>query len=397
MNHVGTVSNRITYFARTNFRNRPERFGIKAADRLLHVYIIGKTGTGKSTLLETLVMQDIADGEGCALLDPHGDLVERIAASIPEHRAKDVLYLNVPDPNEPYAYNPLAHVTPEKRPLAVSGLLEVFHKLWGEKAWGQRLEHILRNALFAILEQPEPTLPDVLHLLRDDKFRKQVVMDISNEQVREFWLHEFPKYSGRYRNEAIAPIESKIGSFLADPRLHRILTKRDGMLNLRSIMDEGKVLLVNLSRGVLGEDTASLLGALIVTSIGLAGFSRADTHTRPPFWVYLDEFQSFSTLALVEQWSELRKYAIGLTACHQYLNQLEPEIKHAVLGNAGTIICFRLGPEDATFLAKEFQPKFEAEDLLNLPNHHIYLKLMIDGSPSKPFSAITLRPLEVIQ
>lgn len=382
----------ITYFARTNFRNTAKTFGIRRADRLHHMYIIGKTGTGKSTLLETLIHQDIANGEGCVLLDPHGDLVERVAAHAPTHRAGDIIYFNVPDPQQPYTYNPLGEVPPEKRPLAVSGLLEVFHKLWGEKAWGQRMEHILRNALYAVLEHPGATLPDVLHLLRDKNFRNEVVRDISNEQVKQFWTKEFPQYSPRYKNEAIAPVESKIGSFLSDPKLYRILTGEGRALNLRRIMDEQKVLLVNLSMGRLGEDTASLLGALLVTSIGLAGFSRADTDKRPHFWVYLDEFQSFSTLALVEQWSELRKFNIGIVASNQYLHQIDPAVKHAVLGNAGTLVSFRVGPEDAAFLAKEFEPKFGVHDMLNLPNYNVYLKLMVDGTPSKPFSATTLHP-----
>lgn len=387
---------RITYFARTNFRNSSHTFGIKNADRLLHVYIIGKTGTGKSTLLETLISQDMAEGEGCVLLDPHGDLIERVAACIPTHRASDVIYFNVPDPGQPYTYNPLANVPADKQPLAASGLLEVFHKLWGERAWGQRMEHIFRNALYALLECPDTTLVDVLRLLRDSNYRKELVETISNRQVKHFWTKEFPQYSPRYRNEAIAPVESKIGSFLSDPRLYRILTGRGQPIDLRRIMDERKILLVNLSAGRLGQDTASLLGALIVTSIAVAGFSRADTKTRPYFWVYLDEFQSFSTLAMVEAWSGLRKFNIGIIASNQYLQQIEPPIKHAVLGNAGTIISFRVGPEDTAFLAKEFEPKIGPGDLLNLPNYHIYIKLMIDGTPSQPFSAVTLRPFEVV-
>lgn len=386
---------RITYFARTNFRNTIRAFGVKYADRLLHMYVIGKTGTGKSTLLETLIRQDMAAGEGCVLLDPHGDLIERVAASIPARRQADLIYFNVPDPRQPYTYNPLANVPADKRPLAASGLLEVFHKLWGEKAWGQRMEHIFRNALYAVLEYPDTTLADVLRLMRDKAYREDVVAGISNRQVRAFWAREFPQYSPRYRNEAIAPVESKIGSFLSDPRLYRILTRTGRPLDLRRIMDDRKILLVNLSTGRLGEDTASLLGALLITSIGVAGFSRADTKNRPPFWVYLDEFQSFSTLAMVEQWSGLRKFNIGIIASNQYLHQIEPPIKHAVLGNAGTLISFRVGPEDASFLAKEFEPKFEAGDLLNLPNYHIYIKLMIDGTPSRPFSAVTLLPSEV--
>jgi len=386
--------NSVTHFARTDFRNQPQRFGIKRADRLFHMYVIGKTGTGKSTLLETLILQDIDNGEGLTMIDPHGDLVERIAARIPEHRREDVIYFNVPDREQPYGYNPLKHVIPEKRPLAASGILEVFHKLWGERAWGQRMEYILRNALLAMLDQPQATLLDLVRLLRDDTFREEVARNVRNEHVKNFWLYEYPRYSYRYRAEAIAPIQSKVGAFLADPALLRILTAPERPLHLRKIMDDGKILLVNLAKGKIGEDSATLLGALLVTTIGLAGFSRADSDpsTRRHHWVYLDEFQSFTTLSVANMLSELRKYDVGMILAHQYLSQLEPDVRDAVLGNAGTLITFRLGAQDAAFVAKEMYPKFAGEDLLNLPNYHVYLKLMIDGAPSKPFSAVTLKP-----
>lgn len=385
--------NRLTYFARTNFRDRCRPFGIKQADRLSHIYAVGKTGTGKSTLLETLIRQDIDRGEGVALVDPHGDLVERIAKSIPAHRKQDVIYFDVPG-NTEYGYNPLRWVRPDKRSLAASGLLEVFHKMWGEKAWGQRMEHILRNAVLALLEVPGATLPDLLRMLRDDSFRRRIAGTLSNAQVKEFWLYEYPKYSYRYRADAIAPVQSKVGAFLADPRLYRILTEREKTLRIRSIMDEGKILLVNLAKGKLGEDSSSLLGGLLVTTIGLAGFSRADLaeEKRRPFYVYIDEFQTFTTLALANMLSELRKHGVGLVLAHQYLDQLETEIRNAVLGNAGTLIVFRVGAKDAGFLAREFMPALERVDLLTLPNYHIYLKLMVDGEPVAPFSAITLMP-----
>ncbi len=385
--------NPVTYFARTDYRNIHDLFGIKRLDRLFHVYVIGKTGAGKSNLLLTLILQDIRNGEGLTVIDPHGDLVDRVAESIPENRCGDVIYFDVPDPNQPYGYNPLKHVIPDKRSLAASGILEAFHKLWGEKAWGQRLEYILRNALLAMLDQPQADLTDLLRLLRDETYRKRVIQNIRNEPVKNFWLYEYPKYSARYRAEAIAPIQSKIGAFLADPVLRRVLTAPENPLHLRKIMDEGKILLVNLAKGKLGEDSAGMLGALLVTTLGLAGFSRADLEpaARRHHWVYMDEFQSFTTLSIANMLSELRKYNLGLTMAHQYLTQLQPDVRDAVIGNAGTLISFRLGGHDASIIARELLPKFFTEDLVGLPNYHIYLKLMIDGAPSKPFSAITVR------
>jgi hypothetical protein len=383
----------ITYFARTNARDDRRVFGIKQPDRLSHMYIIGKTGTGKSTLLERLMLSDVEAGRGLALVDPHGDLAERIAARIPEHRKNDVIYLNVPDRSQPFGYNPLKRVVPERRPLAGSGLLEVFEKMWPE-AWGVRMEHILRNALLALLDQPQATLPDVLKLLSDKRFRKDALQHNENRQVRAFWQNEYEKYSDRMRADGIAPIQNKVGAFLADPTLYRILTKPERPINIRRIMDEGKILLVNLAKGQIGEDASSLLGGLLVTTIGLAAFSRQDTElaARRPFYCYLDEFQNFTTLSVANMLSELRKYQVGMIVVHQYLEQLDPAVRHSVLGNVGTLISFRLGPKDAGVIGLEFQERLTPIDLMNLPNFHIYLRLMIDGTPSIPFSAETLAP-----
>ena len=358
------------------------------------MYVVGRTGTGKTTLLETLITQDIAHGRGCALVDPHGDLVERIAARVPEHQRSDVVYLNVPDAAQPYGYNPLTHVQPHLRSLVASGLLDVFKKMWSD-AWGARMEHILRNALLALLDQPSAALPDILMLLTNKDFRWQVIRNIENEQVRTFWRHEFPKYSCRYQADGIAPIQNKVGAFLADPTLRHILTRPDGQLRLRSLMDEGTVLLVNLAKGRIGADSSALLGGLLVTSLGLAAFSRADMpeNERRPFFIFADEFQSITTLALADMLSELRKFGLGMVLAHQYLHQLDPDIRHAVLANAGTLIAFRVGAEDAGLLAREFEPFFGRIGLLNLPNHHIYLKMLVDGSPMQPFSATTVTPM----
>lgn len=381
----------VACFARTNSRSKRIPFGIKYQDRLSHIYMIGKTGTGKTTLLDTLIMQDIENGHGVCLIDPHGDFVESVATRISSQRQKDIIYMNVPDASQPYGYNPLKYVVPEYRPLAASGILEVFKKMWKE-SWGQRLEHILRNAILALLESPYAELGDILKLLTDKNFRYETVKHLDNTRVKDFWLREYENYSYRLRADAIVPIQNKVGAFLADPTLNRILTNPKQPINIRRIMDEGKILLVNLAKGRLGEDTAGLLGGLLVTTVGLAAFSRADMpeNKRRDFYLYIDEFQNFTTLAIANMASELRKFHVGLVLAHQYLHQLDPDIRHAVLGNAGTLISFRLGGKDAATIANEFPPIFTAEDLIFLPNYHIYLKLMIDGAPSKPFSAETM-------
>src|SRR5215468_864770 len=383
------LDNRITYFARTNFRNERKAFGIKRADRRSHIYVIGKTGTGKSTLLETLSRQDIVNGEGLALLDPHGDLVEKVLRAVPDKNKGDLIYFNVPE--NPLGFNPLEKVAPEKRTLAAAGLLDAFKKIWAD-SWGPRLEHILRNAFLALLDQPEATLADVLRLLDDPAFRREICSRVCNSQVRDFWLREYENYPLRLRAEAIAPIQNKVGAFLTDPLLNRILTQKRSAFDLRRVMDEGKILLVNLAKGKIGADASYLLGALLVTKIGLAGLSRADVpeETRRDFYLYLDEFQNLATLSLANMLSELRKYRVNMVLSHQYLSQLDPQVKDAILGKTGTIISFRLGLTDAEMLAGEFYPFFSARELINLPNYHIYLRLMIDGVVSQPFSAGTL-------
>jgi len=386
-------ANQVVHIGRVDFRSDRRAFGIKSEDRFSHIYVIGKTGTGKSTLIETMALQDLEHGNGFALIDPHGDLAGRVAARIPPSRQSDTIYFNPSDPAQPYGYNPLRQVRQEFISLAASGLMEVLKKMWAD-SWGVRMEHILRNVLLALLEQPNATLHDVLRLMTDHKFRKAIVGRLKNETVRNFLQKEFERFTFGYRADGIAPIQNKIGAFLADPLLNRILTAPSKDLHIRRIMDEGKVLLVNLAKGRLGEDSSTLLGGLLVTTIGLAAFSRADVpiDKRRDFFVYVDEFQSFTTLALVNMFSELRKYRVGFTVAHQYLHQLEPDIRHAVLGNAGTIISFRVGAEDAPYLEQEFQERFDQLDLTQLGNHRIYLKLMIDGQPSRPFSARTLPP-----
>lgn len=384
----------LTILGTTNARNTFTRFGIKQNDRFSHSYIIGKTGVGKTVLLENLIRQDMEMGRGCTVLDPHGDMVERLnlwAMGNPLIEPAQLIYLNAPDNTQPYGYNPLRRVSPNLRPLLASGMLEVFKKLWSE-AWGVRMEHIFRNVLHTLLDQPESTLADIPRILSDKNFRTQAQRHITSPYVRDFWAKEFSKYSLRYRADAIAPILNKVGGFLAHPTLSRILTEPKQNLSLRKIMDDKQILLVNLAKGKLGEDASQLLGGLLMTSLGLAAFSRADQpeNQRIPHHLFADEFQNFSTLSIVNMASELRKYALSLTLANQYLSQLKPDILSAVLGNVGSLISFRVGAEDSYTLAKQFAPAITESDLQNLPNHNIYLKLMIDGTPSKPFSAITL-------
>jgi Type IV secretion-system coupling protein DNA-binding domain len=387
----------ISYFGNTNHRNTRVPFGIQQADRLSHMYLIGKTGVGKSTVLETLAWQDFGAGRGFALIDPHGDLVESLAARLQDFDPARLVYLDATDPTQPYGYNPLRRVRPDKIPLAVSGMLETLKKIWPD-AWGVRMEHILRNSLYALLERDDSHLPDILRLYTDDGYRKAIVREICNPIVKAYWRDEFEHYPPRLRAEACAPVQNKLGALLSDPTLHRILVEPSVDLHFRSLMDEGSVLLVNVSKGRLGEESALVLGSLLVSTLGLAAFSRGEASPgeRRTFHLYLDEFHNFTTLMLANMMAELRKYGVGLVLAHQYLHQLEPDIRHAVLGNAGTVISFRVGPEDAAFLAGEFQPKFAALDLMNLPNRSIYLRLMIDGAPSVPFSADTMALLPAL-
>jgi hypothetical protein len=391
------ADDRVSYFARTNFHRAFKPFGIKQPDRLSHVYMIGKTGVGKSTLLEVLAQQDIAAGRGFALVDPHGDLAERVRLAAEPKLQDRLIYLDAADPAQPFGYNPLRRVRDDKIPLAASGLLDALRKLWPD-AWGVRMEHVLRNSLYALLERDCSALPDILRLYAEKNFRRGVTTRVRNDVVRRFWTDEFEKYPDRYRAEVVAPIQNKLGALLTDPRLYRVLVAPEKPISFRRLMDDGGTLIVNLAKGRLGEDGANLLGGMIVSTIGLAALSRAETPTdaRRPFFLYVDEFQTFTTLAFVNMMSELRKYGVGLTLAHQHLHQLDHDVRHAVLGNAGTLISFRVGAEDAGYLAKEFQPVFDVEDLLNLSNRDLYLRLMIGGTPSRPFSARTLTSDSVV-
>lgn len=380
----------VSYFADTAGRLPHRRFGIRQADRAFHMHVIGKTGTGKTTLLELLLRQDIDAGRGLTLIDPHGDLALRVLGYA-KKSGRAAIYLDAADPAAPYGYNPLKPISESHIPLAVSGLMEVFKKRFAD-AWGVRMEHVLRNALYAILDTGGGTLSDILRLLADKDYRTSIARRIKNEPVRLFWQSEFPAYADRYRVESAAPIQNKIGAFLADPRMRRLVTEPKTNLSFRRIMDGGQVLIVNLARGTVGEDSSSLLGALLVTSIALAAYSRANTPEaeRRIHYLVVDEFQSMTTLAVADMISELRKYRLRLVLAHQHMEQLEEDVKHAVIGNAGTLISFRIGAEDAQLISKEFMDVVTTEDLVGLANFTVYLRLMICGEPSRPFKATTL-------
>lgn len=387
---------RISHLGRSTYHRALHPVSISEADRLAHVHVVGKTGVGKSSLLEALVRQDLSAGRGFALIDPHGDLAEVVVtAASPAARAR-IAYLDAPNALQGLGYNPLRQVREDRIPLAASGLLDTFRKLWPD-AWGVRMEHVLRASLYALLERAGSTLPDILRLYTDKDFRQAVTARVRNEVVRRFWLDEFEGYQPRYRAEVVAPIQNKLGALLSDPTLYRVLVEPKVDLRFRKIMDEGGVFIANLAKGRLGEESSATLGSLLVSTIGLAALSRADAsgEDRRPFHLYVDEFQTFTTLAFANMMAELRKYGLGLTLAHQHFHQLEPDVRHAVLGNAGTLISFRVGAEDAQLLAREFQPTFDVLDLINLPNRHFYLKLMIDGAPSRPFSAVTLDLSEI--
>jgi len=377
----------ITYFARTNHRNTGVPFGIKRIDRRNHMYLIGKTGTGKSTLLKTLILQDITNGEGLALFDPHGDLAEEVVSLVPPERGEDLIYLDVPDQSFEWYFNPFAGVPADQRALAAAGMVEVFKKLWPDD-WGPRLEHLLRNVVYTLLEAGDATLADIPRLLSEKDYRRAIVRRVTNEAVRSFWEEEFAGYSPAFRAVVTAPLLNKVGAFLIDPHFRSILSGRESSFDLREVMDQGKLLVVNLAKGKLGEVPAALLGSLLVSHLSLAGLGRADLsqEKRRDFYLYLDEFHTFSTLTLATMLSELRKYRLNLILAHQYLGQLETEVRDAVFGNAGTFIAFRVGALDAPAVARELSPRFEADDLISLPNFSVYLRLMIDGEPSRAFS-----------
>lgn len=385
----------ITTLGRCSFRNRLTEFGIKTDDRRRHVYIVGKTGTGKTTLIENMLIDDIRAGKGVCIIDPHGDFAKDIIEYIPEERIDDVIYFDPSDIEYPIAFNPLEKVTDEHRHLIASSIMAVFEKIWPD-VWSARMQYILNNALLALLEFPNATLLGIMRMLSDKNYRKEVVNNLTDPVVKSFWINEFGQYSDRLAVEAVAAIQNKVGQFVANPLIRNIMGQPHSTINLRKAMDDGAIIIANLSKGQIGEDNSSLLGAMLITRIQMAAMSRVNIpeKDRRDFYLYIDEFQNFSTESFASILSEARKYRLSLTLAHQYIAQLVDEnntkVRDAIFGNVGTIILFRIGPKDAEFLEPEFAPTFEEGDLVNLPKYNTYVRLMIDGVATKPFSAETL-------
>lgn len=388
----------INFFAKTNFRNKERVFGIKSDDRRRHMYVIGKTGMGKTNLIQNMAIQDIRNGKGVAIVDPHGEFAEECLRSVPSSRINDVIYFNPSDIDNPLALNVMEKVGPEYRHLVASGLVGVFKKIWAD-SWGPRLEYLLRNAILALLEYPSSTLLGVTRILVDKEYRDKVLEKVSDPVVKSFWTDEFSKYHDRLMADAIAPIQNKVGQFLSSALIRNIVGQTKSSFSVREVMDQEKILIMNLSKGRVGEDNSALLGAMMITKIQLAAMARVDTpeKERKDFYLYVDEFQNFATESFSNILSEARKYRLNLILAHQYIAQLEESVRDAVLGNVGTMAVFRIGAMDADVLEKEFEPTFTANDLVNLAKYNIYLKLMIDGVATSPFSANSLPPIDVTE
>ncbi len=397
MNPVPIDEKRVTYFGETDARNKRAKFGIRAIDRTKHVYVIGKTGMGKSTLLENMAAQDIQNGEGMAFIDPHGKTADLLLEYVPKERIKDVVYIAPFDTDYPISFNVLESVADDKKHLVVSGLMSTFKKIWVD-AWSARMEYILTNTLLALLDYPGATLLGVNKMLSDKEYRKDVVNYIKDPSVKSFWVKEFANYTERMAQEAVPAIQNKVGQFTANPLIRNMIGQSQSSFNIRKCMDERKILIINLSKGKIGDENMKLLGGLLVTKIYLAAMSRADVPDRvmkmlPNFYLFVDEFQNFANASFADILSEARKYKLNLTIAHQYIEQMDEVVRAAVFGNVGTMIVFRVGATDAEVLEKEFSPEFTMEDLVNLGFTQIYLKLMIDGLTSPPFSAVTLPPI----
>lgn len=390
--------NKVIYFAETDARGRKQKFGIKLKDRSRHVYVIGKTGMGKSTMLENMAIQDIQNGEGMAFVDPHGKTAELLLDYVPESRVKDIIYFAPFDTDYPISFNVMEDVGPDKRHLVANGLMSAFKKIWID-AWSARMEYILGNILLALLEYPDSTLIGVNRMLADKDYRNKVIANITDPSVKAFWTDEFARYGDRYMQEAGAAIQNKIGQFISNPLVRNIIGQPKSTFDLRKVMDEKKILIINLSKGRVGEANANLLGSMLITKIYLGAMSRADAtegqmRNLPQFYLFVDEFQSFANESFADILSESRKYKLSLTIAHQYIEQMSEEVRAAVFGNVGTMVIFRVGAYDAEVLEKEFSPEFTLEDMVNLGFTQIYLKLMIDGVTSPPFSATTLPPID---
>ncbi len=384
----------ICIFAQTNFRNRPHRFGVKLDDRRRHMYVIGKTGMGKTTMMENMVLSDIYKGHGVGVVDPHGDFAEKILDYIPSNRLNDVIYFNPADVENPIGFNILEAQTPEQKHLIAAGLMATFKKIWPD-VWSSRMEYILNNTILALLDVPGSTLMGINRMLSDKAYRRTVVKQLTDPVIKAFWVDEFASWSERYATEATAAVQNKIGQFLSAGLIRNMVAQVKSTVDIRNAMDTKKILIMNLSKGRIGEDNSRLLGGMLITKIQLSAMERVDTleKDRVDFFLYVDEFQNFASPSFANILSEARKYRLSLIMAHQYVKQLDEVVADAVFGNVGTIITFRVGAGDAEALATEFAPVFTEEDIINLTKFKILLKLMIDGVASMPFSAGTLPPI----
>ncbi|MEK9157199.1 MAG: type IV secretion system DNA-binding domain-containing protein [Patescibacteria group bacterium] len=391
----------VAYFAQTNFRNAMRKFGIKTDDRRRHMYVIGKTGMGKSTLLENMFLSDVYAGHGCCYIDPHGDGAEKLLDFIPAWRINDVVYFNPADFDNPIGFNVLEvnHELPhdllvEEKERISSSLLSVFKKIW-ENVWSARMEYIMNNTVKALLDTPGTTLLGINRMLSDKDYRLEIVRNVKDPIVKQFWVQEFAAYDAKFASEAVAPIQNKVGQFISSAVIRNIVAQAKSSLNLREVMDGEKIFIVNLSKGRNGDEAMRLLGGMLITKIQIAAMERIDTpeKLRKDFYLYVDEFQNFAVDSFANILSEARKYRLNLILAHQYIAQLSEPVRDAVFGNVGTIVSFRVGSPDALYLEPEFMPRFLAQDIIELPRAGVYIKLMIDGVTSQPFSAATLPPI----
>jgi CxxC-x17-CxxC domain-containing protein len=394
---TGRINKNVLCLAKTDFRGSNRVFGIKRVDRRQHMYVVGKTGTGKSAMMHNMIIQDIANGEGLCVVDPHGELIEGILDKIPEDRMKDVIYFNPADVDYHIGFNILELPDPKYKHLVASGLMGIFTKIWAN-VWSARMEYILNNALLALLDTPGSTLLGVPRLLVDKEYRQRIIANIADPVVKAFWVNEYEQWQEKFRNEAIAPIQNKVGQFLSTALIRNIVGQSKSTIDIFDIMNTKKIFLVNVSKGRIGEDSSALLGAMLITKIQLAAMERVRIveEDREDFYLYVDEFQNFATDSFSSILSEARKYRLNLIIAHQYIGQLVTEmstkVRDSVFGNVGTMMVFRVGAADAEFLEPEFEPEFMIPDIVNLPNFRVCVKLMVDGVTCRPFSAATIPP-----
>ncbi len=387
-----TDAKEVSLIGQTSYRSEHKVFGLKRIDRRRHLYVVGKTGSGKSKLLELLLISDIHSGQGCCLIDPHGDLAQEIMKFIPKNRINDVVYVDPTDKNFPVGFNPLEPVDDhEVRQQLSTFFIAIFKKLFAA-TWNARMEHLIRYITLALLETPDSNILGISRILSDTTFRQRVVQQIKDPVVKSFWTNEYTPSDPQLSAQAIVPILNKVGQFVSNPVVRNIVGQRKNVLDFEKFMNEGKIVIINLSKGKLGEENTALLGSMFITKIQQAALGRAKMpeSERRDFYFYVDEFQNFATDAFSSILSEARKYHLDLTIAHQYIAQLPEDVRATAFGNVGTIISFAIGGDDAAYLSKEFTPTFSADDMINLNTREMYIKMSIDGKLTPPFSAITL-------